>query len=134
MSPVHATSCISASVAGGFGGLLTLLFHFNRGAIALPIGLAFGVLSAFVGYLLVFYLVRRRYGNTKPVFGELRGSVLGTSTFLISVSAHTALFPGAGGFLSSIFPIMFIGLVMFGWIVALIGAELGAFCERHYFP
>jgi len=63
----------------------------------------------------------------------MRGAFLSVVTFLIAVVGHTAFFPGQGGFFVSLIPVMLIGLAMFGWGIAIVGACVGVFCERRYF-
>lgn len=133
MSPVHAASRATAIVAGIFGGMLTWYFHSDSGSISVLVGLSFGALSALVAYVLVYRGTRRRFENKKPVLGAMRGTALGVATFLIAVICHTVFFPGRGGFFVSLVPILLIGLAMFGWGVAIIGAFVGWFCERRYF-
>ena len=133
MSPVHAASRATAIVAGISGGLLTWYFHSDSGSISVLYGWSFGALSALVAYVLVHRGTRRRFENKKPVLGAMRGAASGVSTFLIAVISHTVFFPGRGGFFVSLVPIVFIGLAMFGWGVAIIGVLVGRFCERRYF-
>lgn len=133
MSPVHAASRATAIVAGLSGGVLTWLFHSNSGSVAVLFGLSFGALSALVAYALVYRVARLRFENKTPVLGAMRGAALSVATFLIAVLSHTVFFPGQGGFLVSLGPVLFISLAMFGWGVAIIGAFVGAFCERRYF-
>lgn len=133
MGPVHSASRATALAAGIFGSLLTWLFHQPSGVIAMFIGAAFGAVSALVAYALVYRVALRRLENNKPVLGAIRGAALGIATFLIAVIVHTAFFPGRGGFFVSLVPILLIGLAMFGWGVAIVGACLGLFCERRYF-
>ena len=133
MSQVHAASRTTAMAAGISGGLLTWVFHRNDGLSSLPIGVAFGTLAALVAYSLVYCLTRARLQDRRPVLGAARGASIGIATFAISVICHTAIFPGKGGFFTSLIPIMLIGLAMFGWCVAAIGACVGLLCERRYF-
>jgi len=133
MSQVHAASRTTAIATGVSGALLTWLFHRNDGLSSIPIGVAFGALSGFVAYSLIYCLTRARFEEKRPVLGAARGAALGIATFVISLICHTALFPGKGGFLTSLGPITLIGVAMFGWCVAAIGACVGLYCERHYF-
>lgn len=133
MSPVIAASKANAIVAAISGGLLTGFFHHNSGISAVPIAFAFGVFSALVAYLLVYQVARRRVAGNKPVLGAMRGAALAVATFVVATIGHTALFPGQGGFLASLLPVLLIGLAMFGWGVAIVGACMGALCERYYF-
>lgn len=133
MAKVHSASRFTAIVAAIFGGSLACLFHYNRGPISVLIGGGFGAVSALVAYGLVYRVTRSRVGIKKPVLGPMLGALLGLATFLVSVIGHTVFFPGQGSFLASLIPISFIGLGMFGWLVAIIGACVGVFCERRYF-
>lgn len=133
VGPIHAASRATALAAGFFGSILTWLFHYPSGAIAVFIGVAFGAVSALVAYALVYRVALRRLKNKKPVLGAIRGAALGIATFLIAVIGHTAFFQGRGGFFVSLVPIILIGLAMFGLGVAIVGACLGLFCERRYF-
>ena len=133
MSAAHSASRVTALASGISGSLLTWLFHHNSGAIAVLIGVVFGAISAVVAYALVYRMVRSRLRNKKPVLGAVRGALLGVATFLIAVIIHTVSFPGQGGFFPSLIPIILIGLAMFGWGVAIVGACVGVFCERRYF-
>lgn len=133
MNPIRAASLANSMVAALSAAALTGFFHLNRGVIAVPIVLTFGAFSALVAYLLVYLVARHRAGSKKPVLGAIRGAALGLVTFLIAAISHTAFFPGQGGFFASIVPVLLIGLAMFGWGVAIIGACMGALCERRYF-
>jgi Na+(H+)/acetate symporter ActP len=133
MSPLHAASGTAATAAGLGGSLLTWLVHQESSADAVPLAVAFGVLSALIAHVLVLSVVKRRVGRAKPVLGALRGAFLGVATFVIAVTIHTAFFPGRTGFPASLVPVLLVGLALFGWGVAIVGACVGAFCERRHF-
>lgn len=131
---VRSASLFSSYVAALFSGLLILWFHSNRAFTeALPLAMFYSLFCAALVMYLTSRVARKRLGIAQPVVGALRGSLLGVATFVIAVIVHTIFFPGMGGFFVSIFPILLIGLGMFGWVVAIIGALVGAFCERRYF-
>jgi hypothetical protein len=121
-------------MAAIFSGLSVAWFHHGRGAaVALVLAVLFSTLCAIVAFALSYRAIAKRLGKAKPVLGAFRGSLIATSTFVIAVLVHTAAFPGNGGFLTSIVPVLVIGFGTLGWLVAAIGAAVGAFCERHYF-
>ncbi|OGB21002.1 MAG: hypothetical protein A3I66_15040 [Burkholderiales bacterium RIFCSPLOWO2_02_FULL_57_36] len=133
MASVHYASRFSAIVAAVSGTALTYLYHRNSGWNASLVVSIFGVLAGMVAYGLVYWVSFSRLGKARPILGWWRGSAIGLGTFLIVVMLHTAFFPGHGGFFVSLAPVLLIGIVMFGWAVAIVGACVGAFCERQYF-
>ena len=133
MTPAHYASRFSAIVAAVFGAALTYLYHRNSGWNDLLVVSLFGVLAGVVAYGLVYLVSMSRLGKAKPILGWWRGAAVGFGTFLIVVLLHTAFFPGMGGFFVSLAPVLFIVTIMFGWAVAIVGAFVGAFCERQYF-
>jgi hypothetical protein len=133
LSKLTKVSLIAAVSGAVSAFLLTWWFHLHSALfISLFTALSFSVVTFIVAYGLTFICITKRNGIRKPVPGALRGAALGMATFIAVVILHTAIFPGNGGFLFSVLPILGIGLSMFGWAVAIIGSCIGMWCERRY--
>lgn len=127
------TSTTSALVAFVSALGLVYLFHQNRGPVAIWMGLAFGLLAAMVAFFIVQRITRNRCRQKTPVLGALRGASAALLTFTITLSAHVCIEHKEGGFWISLLFTLAMGLYICGWIVAIIGALVGSYCERAYF-
>jgi hypothetical protein len=99
----------------------------------LIIALLFSLLAGGLSYFIVHFVASRRIEKNAPVLGWWRGAIIALAVFVAVVLIHTLIFPGQGGFIVSALPVLFIGLAMFGWLVAIVGALVGVVCERKFF-
>ncbi len=132
MSPARACSFLCAAVAAIVSWPMVYWFHFfGMESHPAELASAFSLVAAGLAEFWVWVALSWRIRTAKiPAFGGWVGAGLAILVFLCGVMIHTIAFPGHGGFFSSIFPILAIGLILFGWAIALIGAALGALCQR----
>jgi hypothetical protein len=133
MQATARAGTLSAFVALVGAAVLTFIFHRANTEVALRVAASFGVFAAGAAFVVVWLITRRRMRGLSPVLGGRLGAIAALGTFLITVAVHTAVYPGSGGFLTSLPAVLSIGAVMFGWVVALVGAGVGLLCERLYF-
>lgn len=119
-----------------FGSALgpVYLFHHNRGPIAVFISIAFSLLAAVVAFFTIEWITRRRWMHVEPVLGALRGSGAALATYTVTLVAHVCVYRNEGPLWVSLLLTLAFGTVLFGWIVASVGAMVGMYCEKTCFP
>lgn len=110
------------------------MFHHNRGSIALFITMAFSLLAAVVAYCTVLRITRDRWMHAKPVLGAVRGAGAALTTYTLTLVTHVCINQPDGPLWVGLLFTLGFGLVLFGWIVAIIGAMVGGYCEKACFP
>lgn len=122
----------SALTAGGMSWLLVTLFHLNRGMnTAAMIATGYSFLSALIAWTVVYLTLKRRSKAQRvPIFGAKIGAGLAYLVLVVMITIHTSFFPGTGGFLINVIPILILGTIYFGWMVILAGAFVGYQCEK----
>lgn len=120
-------ACVTA------GGLIILLYGWFELPALLMATLGFGVLAAAVSFVVVFFTVSRHIGRFLPVLGAARGAALAVLTFMLCLIPHAVIFSGSGGFVPSLIGQFVLGLVLFGWLVAIVGALVGYATDRVFF-
>jgi hypothetical protein len=133
-TPRRRASTTSAIVAFFPALGLVYLFHQHRGPVAIFMSLFFGLLAAMVAFFTIERITRHRWKQKTPVLGALRGAGAALLTFTITLSAHVCMEHKDGGFWISLLITLAMGLYICGWMVAIVGAMVGTYCERTYFP
>jgi hypothetical protein len=133
-SPRRSASTISAIVAFGSALGPVYLFHHNRGRIAIFISLAFSLLAAVIAYFIVERITRDRWTHATPVFGALRGAGAAVATYTLTLVAHVCVNLTEGPLWVGLLLTLAFGIVLFGWVVAIVGAMVGMYCEIICFP
>lgn len=126
-----AILCATVALVAAFGPVY--LYHRERGAVAVWLGLAFSVFAAAMTGLLTRKVVQGRSTVYKPVLGGKRGSGIALTIYASTLVVHVALFHHDGAFWIILSFTLVWGMALFGWSIALIGALVGIYCERKYF-
>ncbi len=118
-----------------FGSALgpVYVFHHNRGPVAIAISLVFSLLAAMVAFFAIPRTARYRWMQTTSVLGARRGACVALVTYLITLVSHFCVYYGEGAFWTLLLLTVGMGMALFGWVVATIGAMVGIYCEKTYF-
>lgn len=127
-----STLCAVVAFVPALG--LVYLFHQHRGPIAIFMSLVFGLLAAMVAFFTIERITRYRWKQKTPVLGALRGAGAALLTYTLTLVAHVSVHHEEGRFWVSLLLTIGMGLCLLGWIFAIIGAMLGTYCEKAYFP
>lgn len=132
-SSIRSASTISAMVAFGSALGPVYVFHHNRGPVAIAISLVFSLLAAMVAFFAIAQTTRGRLGQMTPVLGAGRGASAAVVTYMTTLVSHFCAYHGEGAFWPLLLLTVGMGMALFGWVVATIGAMVGVYCEKTYF-
>lgn len=132
-SPRARAATLSAWVAFVSALGPVYMFHHHRGPVTIWVSLVFGALAAAVAFFAVASITRKRWMHVTPVLGARRGAGAALATFMLTLFLHVCVYAGEGPLWIMLLLTLGMGIVLLGWVVALIGAAVGIYCEKTYF-
>lgn len=132
LSPRKNASALAAMVAFGSALGPVYLFHGNRGSVAILNSILFSVLAALVAFFTVEMITRHRWAQRTPVLGARRGACAALVTYTVTLVVHACVH-GDGPVWIFLALTLAYGIVLFGWVIAIMGAMVGVYCEKTFF-